>query len=106
MAFPRIPSDPSLDLEITHSQTDANESMRGEEAARSNGTVEGCYRREQRAGRRSIVMMFMIALSRVFKDRKVMLTTDVASARGARVCNLRSSFRDRTTADLLPITFI
>lgn len=77
--------------------------MRGEEAARSNGTVEGCYRREQRAGRGSIVMMFMIALSRVFKGWKVMLTTGVTSARGARVCNLRSSFHGR--ADLSLTTF-
>lgn len=69
--------------------------MRGEEEARSNGTVERqvYHRREQRAGRGSIVMMFMIALSRVFKDRKVMLNKGVASTCGARVYNLRSSFR-------------
>lgn len=40
-----------------------------EETDRSSETVEppGCYRRVQRAGRGSIVMMFMIALSRAVK---------------------------------------
>lgn len=95
MALPRIPrAIPSIwGLHIhTIWRERINARWRGSPLERNCRTPVCYHRREQRAGRESIVMIFMIALSRVFKDRKVMLNKGVASTCSARVCNLRSSF--------------